>query len=419
MTVNHKSEHSPQQQAKWKANSQLRSSSLGDELDETSDGNCFAAPGSSASADDEPPGLTSPHLFSAGLVADIQYSPIPDGFSFSGSPRYYQYALEVAKHAFGHFNQDDDGHQHAIELVINLGDIIDGKCQDMGQFDGDPIVIAQAGDDPAMYALNHVLDAISQYTKGPILHTYGNHCLYNMDRKQLQDKLGIEFVKELSGEKYDHELVGYNSHVHMGIRFVTLDSYDICMMQRCPDTSDKRKQAEALLRQHNPNYVKDDNMNSPEGLEDLEKRFVGFNGGVGEIQLKWLEEMLEEARQAKQKVIVLSHQPIYPGSSGAVCLMWNYDQVLSVLRSYSDVVTLSLSGHAHKGGYQRDPESGIHFRVVEAVLENKPEKTYAIVDVHENEVVLHGFGNCQSAVYDFQHLTGKWAPTESESITSA
>ncbi|CAJ1941606.1 unnamed protein product [Cylindrotheca closterium] len=438
---------SAQQAHQWKKQSQLRSSSslADDELDnnnaETSNHNYFAAPVLADNTvkeeeEEEVKSLelqaSSPHLFSAGLVADVQYAPIPDGYSFSGNPRYYQYALDVAKHAFAHFNQDaniddddDDGHPHAIELVLNLGDTIDGKCQDLAQYDGDPEVISEAGDDPGMYAMNHVLDAMAQYTKGPILHTYGNHCLYNMDRKQLQDKLGIPFVKEpkignQEGDDDGHELVGYYSHLHKGIRFITVDSYDVGMLQRCPNTSEKRKQAESILRQHNPNYFKDDQMNSPEGMVDLEKRFVGFNGAAGEIQLKWLAETLEDARQAKEKVIILSHQPIFPGSSNVVCLMWNYDEVLSVLRKFSDIVVASLSGHAHKGGYNRDPESGIHFRVVEAVLENKPEKTYAIVNVHENELVIRGFGNCQSAVYDFKHLSGKWTPPlESESHSSA
>jgi manganese-dependent ADP-ribose/CDP-alcohol diphosphatase len=83
--------------------------------------------------------------------------------------------------------------------------------------------------------------------------------------------------------------------------------------------------------------------------------------------------------------------------------MWNYDEVLAILREHSDVVVASFSGHAHQGGYVRDPESGIHFRVLEAVLENKPEMTYAMVDVHRDQVVVRGYGNCHSAVYAFEH----------------
>eukprot|EP00980_Cylindrotheca_fusiformis_P030119 scaffold24410_cov108-Cylindrotheca_fusiformis.AAC.2 len=328
-------------------------------------------------------------LFSVGLLADIQYAPIPDGFSFSGNPRFYRHALEATRHAFEHFEETE------MDLVLNLGDTIDGKCQELDLHGGDNL---EEGVNPGHYSLEHVLGAIAPYTNGPILHTYGNHCLYNLDRHELQDKLGIPFV----AEEPCGELVGYFHHTHKGIRFVNIDSYDIAIMHRCEDTSPKRKEANEIMLRKNHNFP--ENMNSPEGLEGLERRFVGFNGGVGKVQLSWLRETLEGARSVGEKVIILSHQPIMPGSSNPVCLMWNYDEVLAILREYNDIVVASFSGHAHQGGYVRDAESGIHFRVFEAVLENKPEKTYAMVDVYDHQLAIRGFGNCRSAIYDFGHM---------------
>ena len=50
-------------------------------------------------------------------------------------------------------------------------------------------------------------------------------------------------------------------------------------------------------------------------------------------------------------------------------------------------------------------QSGIHFRVIEAALENPdPEKTYAMLQVFENRLEIEGFGNCESAIYDLDHL---------------
>jgi manganese-dependent ADP-ribose/CDP-alcohol diphosphatase len=135
----------------------------------------------------------------------------------------------------------------------------------------------------------------------------------------------------------------------------------------------------------------------------VQKRFVAFNGAVGAIQLAWLEQTLEQARQSGEKVVILSHQPILPGSTSPICLIWNYKEVLAVLREFSDVVVASFSGHAHKGGYKRD-RTGIHFRVVEAALENPdPIKTYAILDFHDDHLEIKGFGNCKSAVYAYDH----------------
>jgi manganese-dependent ADP-ribose/CDP-alcohol diphosphatase len=289
--------------------------------------------------------------------------------------------------------------------------------------------------------LMDVLDALSVYTHGPILHSYGNHCLYNLDRPTLQQRLGIPFRQEPNEygkdavpnkatttvesplEATKEEWVGYYTHKIQTMRLVFLDGYDIAMMQRCPQTSWKYQQAVTILQQNNPHNFAEGNWNSPDGLHGLQRRFVAFNGAIGPTQLQWFRETLQTARQEQETVIVLSHNPIHPESSNPICLLWNYEQVLDILREYSDVVVACLAGHAHRGGYVRDSISGIHFRVFEAALENRPEKTYAIIHVHchqhndddgdseeeEEEVVrsgkliVQGFGNCESAVYDFDH----------------
>eukprot|EP00978_Attheya_sp_CCMP212_P025787 scaffold83639_cov51-Attheya_sp.AAC.1 len=329
-------------------------------------------------------------LFSIGVLADIQYAPIPDGFSYGGIPRYYRHALVAARDAAQHFQRD------AVSLVINLGDIIDGKCQEVEEHGGIPHP-PTSQIDPGTHAVDEVLEALSEYQHGPILHTYGNHELYNLSREDIGKKLNIPF----RAEEPHGELVGYYSHLveqddGSKLRFVVLDTYDIAMMGRCKDSSMKRKLAERLLAKYNPNFP--DNENSPEGLMGNEKRFVAFNGGVDEPQLEWLRTTLQEAKQNRERVIVLSHQPILPGSSSPVCLIWNYHDVLKVLRDYSCTVIASFSGHAHRGGYQRDDESGIHFRVIEATLESPdPHRTYGFVDMHRDRIVVRGLGNCTSA----------------------
>mgnify|MGYP005842109197 CR=1 FL=1 len=228
----------------------------------------------------------------------------------------------------------------------------------------------------------------------------GNHELYNLDRGTIGKKLDIPFTEEPCGD-----LVGYHTYVHRNIRFLVMDSYDIAKMGRCTETSAKYKEACEILARENPNFPHNDN--SSEGIEgELNRRFVAFNGGVGTRQLEWVRETLQSARENEEKVIVISHQPILPGSSSSICLVWNYEDILKVLREYSDVVVASFAGHAHSGGYKRDEESGIHFRTFEAVLENPhPHKTYGMVEVHDNCLLVQGYGNCESAIYDFDHLS--------------
>ena len=168
-------------------------------------------------------------------------------------------------------------------------------------------------------------------------------------------------------------------------------------------TSQKSQTAHEILTKHNPNYPEQEN--SPEGLAGLSKRFVGFNGGGDTPQMEWLEQSLKMARENNEKVIVCSHQPIHPDSTWPTCLIWNFDEILAILRTYDDVVIASFSGHAHKGGYVRDEMSGIHFRTFEAMLESpEPISTYAIVDVWEDHLVVRGLGDCVSDVYDLDHL---------------
>jgi manganese-dependent ADP-ribose/CDP-alcohol diphosphatase len=326
--------------------------------------------------------------FSFGVVADIQYAPIPDGHSHLGVPRYYRGALTAARTAASHFQREK------LPIVLNLGDVVDGKCQEIETWGGNP---TPPGIDPGHQAVDDVLEELSVYQYGRVIHAYGNHCLYNLDRHDMQRKLNIPFVTETSGE-----LVGYSSYSHDGIRFLVIDSYDVALMRRCQESSEKYKQADEILRQNNPNYP--ESQNSPEGLVELERRYVAFNGAVGPTQLKWLRQELTATRQQGEKAIILSHQPILPGSCSPTCLIWNYQDVLDVLRDFSDVVMACFAGHDHTGGYQRDDQSGIHFRVFEGVLESPdPIATYAIVHVHEDGLVVCGFGECKSAEYDSLH----------------
>lgn len=424
--------------------------------------------------------VPSPLVCSVGVIADIQYAPIPDGTSYAGTPRYYRHALEAtgaASKAFAEHPRNrrssGKGGRGGVDLVVNLGDIVDGKCQDVAANGGLPY------DDeaipPGLQALSEVLRGLKPYGKTKttastsgngngndpaMLHIYGNHCLYNLNRSEIRRHLGIPLFRETGDDSTihddqddDEDLVGYYSYVYpppvnpeheeyglgvvgggscekeatasaaaaatTSIRFVCLDTYDVSVLARSPEGNGSRKHAEAaaVLSEENPiNFAKGGGaINSPEGLEGVQKRFVAFGGGVGRSQLEWLRSELRAAREAassgdgdgrrrhRQKVVILSHQPIHPDSSNPVCLVWNYPSVLDLLREYSDVVVASFAGHAHRGGYALDAASKIHFRVVEAVLESPPPvATFGILDVYDDRLELTGHGDCESAVYRFR-----------------
>jgi len=348
-------------------------------------------------------------VYTFGVLTDIQYAPIPDGHSYGGNPRYYRHAKEAAEHAANHFEEEQ------AQCVLNLGDIVDGKCADVERWGGivnsDGNVEDATEDEKKECSVGHdaiddVLEALSAYKVGKILHTYGNHELYNLSREDLAEKLSIPFKLEPTNDLvgyYDHQLHEPQQPSSLKLRFIILDSYDVCLLGRCPESSPKRHAAHELLTIHNPNYPEEEN--SPEGLKGLSRRFVGFGGGVDTPQLEWLEESLKTARDNDEKVIICSHQPIHPDSTWPTCLIWNYDEILTMIRSYSDTIIASFSGHAHKGGYNRDELSGVHFRTFEAVLESSdPVRTFAMVDVWDDRLEVRGYGDCMSDVYDLDHL---------------
>ncbi|CAB9499327.1 dependent ADP-ribose/CDP-alcohol diphosphatase [Seminavis robusta] len=341
---------------------------------------------------------TSKPYFTFGIISDIQYAPIPDGYSTYGTQRFFQYSKDAAAQAAKHFEQEQ------IPLVVNLGDIIDGKCQEIAKHAGVPM---EEGVNVGMECTDRVLEALSTYTCGKLLHTYGNHELYNLSREQIGKKLNIPMVQERPDKDGVGSYVGYFSYLAItnsgrNLRLVVIDSYDIAILGH-PKDSPKRIKAEAIMARNNP---KDVHPETPKKeSEEFQERFEMINGAVDEPQLRWLRKTLTKARENKELCIIISHQPILPKSCFSVTLMWNYDEVLQVLREFKDVVVLSLAGHDHRGGYQIDEESGIHFRVVEGTVETPPPGvTYGFVDMYPKKIVVRGFGGCKSAEYDLSRM---------------
>jgi hypothetical protein len=74
--------------------------------------------------------------------------------------------------------------------------------------------------------------------------------------------------------------------------------------------------------------------------------WVAYNGGVGPAQLRWLGQELRNAQDAHQRVVVISHCPIHPGSvnNRMNTLLWNYAEVLDVLAVFPQVVAATFTG---------------------------------------------------------------------------
>lgn len=300
-------------------------------------------------------------LFSFGVITDIQYADIDDGKSFLGVPRYYRHALLALQRAVQSWNAKGD-----LAFAVHFGDIVDGYCPK----------------DQSRTAFESVIAELDTFNGGHVYHMIGNHCLYNLPRRDLNELLDIP----TSGEQSY-----YSFSPNPGFLFVVLDGYDVSALG-WPQEHPHTKAAMEILSTRNPNEEK----NSPDGLTGVERRFVMFNGGVGDAQLAWLETTLQEASDASQKVVVCCHLPLDPGVAFPSTLLWNYDVVMAVVHKFTCVVAC-LGGHAHEGGHSVDSH-GVHHHVFEAVLECPPgSDAFGYIDVFPDHLSLRGTDRMVSA----------------------
>lgn len=305
-------------------------------------------------------------LFSFGVITDIQYADIDDGKSFQGVPRYYRHASEVLERAVDAWNKHGN-----LAFAVHFGDIVDGFCPK----------------EQSKQAFERILSELANFERGPVYHMLGNHCLYNLPRQELNQFLNIP----TSGLHSYYSFSPNNEFL-----FVVLDGYDVSALG-WPADHPHTAAAMELLNTRNPNKEK----NSPEGLVGVERRFVKFNGGVGDEQLAWLENTLREAQEAQQKVIICCHLPMDPGASFPSALLWNYDAVLAVVHKFNCVVAC-FAGHAHEGGHSVDSH-GVHHHVLEAVLECPPgSDAYGYVNVFSDHLSLCGTDRMRSYDMNFQ-----------------
>lgn len=296
-------------------------------------------------------------LFSFGVITDVQYADVRNGLSYGGNKRYYRDSRIALRKAV------DDWRTQDLKFVIHLGDIIDGKAVTHSD-----------------QALKDVLDEFDRL-ETPVYHVIGNHCLYNFPRDELNQRLRI--ASPTAGASH------YAFTPAPGCRVVVLDGYDVSLLG-WPEGHPHHQLAKGILDTNNPNEEKND----PDPMVGVARRFVKFGGGISDQQLQWLEQQLQEATVAEQRVIVCCHLPIHPDTANAACLLWNYVEVLDLLEEYS-CVAATFSGHAHMDGHA--VAKGLHHRVLNCVVETEPGNTcHGVVHVYPDSLQLEGQGDLQS-----------------------
>jgi predicted phosphodiesterase len=217
-----------------------------------------------------------------------------------------------------------------IDFAVHLGDFIDG--------------------DEKSY--DTVLPLIAKLNC-PVRFVLGNHDFAVPEEKKL-------FLPQRLG------MPGrYYSFAHKGWRFVVLDGNDLST-HGWPAGSAEDLESRKIYAEKYPNAAT-------------------WDGGIGPVQLLWLEKTLTEADASGQKVALLCHFPIAPENPHN---LWNANEVISRIAPHPSV-KLWLNGHNHDGNY--GVVSGIHCLNLKGMLDTE-ETSYAVLSFYADRIAVKGYG---------------------------
>lgn len=221
---------------------------------------------------------------------------------------------------------------NALELafVIQLGDLIDRDAK----------------------SYQTILPVFNRI-RHPKYHVLGNHDYFVDDA--LKQK-----IPELLGMPSNYYTFNEGTW-----RFVVLDGNALSLHAYSKKSGDYRK-SKAL---HETEY----------------KGLATYNGAIDAAQLHWLDETLQAADEAGEKVIVFGHFPVYPEDHHN---LWNDDAVVEILQKHPCVKAF-LCGHNHAGNYAL--KEGIHYLNFKGMVDTH-ETAYAVVTVKKDALEVEGFG---------------------------
>lgn len=264
------------------------------------------------------------------------------------SLRNYRSALSKTERAVKHLNAS------GVSVVLHLGDIVDGNIST----GGNPM------QDKTHEELDRVLTRLS-FLKAPILHVLGNHCLF-ANRDHLFRKLKFEdkgyYFRELSSKW----------------RLIVLDTVEVSILRG--EDHPHQRQAWEYLESH-----KD------------EPNARTWNGGLGQEQLDWLEDVLLVTAGEGKLAIVCGHIPILAEAAESGGTVFNNAVVGGLLSAHSSVVKAYFCGHHHPGGYAY--KNGIHHVTFEGILDaDHEEGSCGVVELHDSRIVINGNGIMTSRI---------------------
>jgi manganese-dependent ADP-ribose/CDP-alcohol diphosphatase len=216
------------------------------------------------------------------------------------------------------------------------------------------------------------------------------------------ESIGLNSLKLLPENPNSDEMCLYYKFTPSpGVKFISLDCYDISVLGHDPNHQNYITAAELLHKYHG--HYDWDLWDTDDNLLGSDIRFQSSNGAISEEQLKWLENELQESDLKEELVIVFGHVGLHPDSSEWNTIMWNYEEVIACFNRHPSVVAY-LSGHAHNHGYAS--ANGVHYVVFQAIIETSPQyESFATISLFDDRMEIEGHGVEQSRVLYLQNRT--------------
>jgi hypothetical protein len=219
----------------------------------------------------------------------------------------------------------------------------------------------------------------------PRLDVIGNHDLYCAPREQLRYILN-DYDMENDALCYSKEIAGGNW------RLIVLDSYAVSVLgftesQISDPSCWKFQNAQRILKLHNPKALEEIPHQPPKGKE----KYGSWNGGIGQMQLQWLEGELDEAWNKEQFVVIFSHIPITGFEEDNVSLHWDVDELQKVIRNKISHVVACFGGHRHMFSHRLENENGgfiHHLDIPSPLLAPVGGEAHAILEFSVREMPI-------------------------------
>jgi len=271
-----------------------------------------------------------------GLVADPQYADVSS--HRSTDTRFPMKGVERLGEAVAALNE-----VQGLDAVVVLGDFIDRGKRNFA---------------PVMEVLSEL-----NVPMGPVL---GNHDFADDDYVCGHTDEALTALGLTQDTRY--------RYVDMqSIRFVFTDTNEDAVIESKPGTEEYRR-GEARIAQ----YAEEGRLNAKP-----------WNGAIGDAQMRWLDEVIDDAASHRKEVIVFGHHPIWPEHRENAL---NAPEIRDFLSSKPNVRAY-INGHNHDGAYEL--YRGLPCVTIEGMVEYDGN-AFGVLDISEDGISIQGFGRVPS-----------------------